>query len=123
MKKLASTLIVLGFLLPGTAWSQSPSSILPVLTGAYAPTEGGCEAAAAAFIYVEDKGIGANKTAGKVLSVKHEGNSYVLDVLWIEAGSDESDGDRDTVRIEVKDDHSFFFSNTASQKTLMRWCS
>lgn len=123
MRKIASTIVALGLLLPGTALSQSPSSILPVLTGAYAPAQGGCEAAAAAFIYVEDKGIGANKTAGKVLSVKHEGNSYVLDVLWIEAGSDESDGDRDTVRIEVKDDRSFYFSNTASKKTLMRWCS
>ena len=123
MRKIASTIVALGVLLPGTALSQSRSSVLPVLTGAYAPAEADCEAAAAAFIYVEDKGIGANKTAGKVLSVKHEGNSYVLDVLWIEAGSDESDGDRDTVRIEVKDDHSFFFSNTASKTTLMRWCS
>ncbi|UDF33217.1 UNVERIFIED_ORG: hypothetical protein LHK14_27805 (plasmid) [Roseateles sp. XES5] len=123
MKKIASTMTAVGLLLPGTAWSQSPSSILPVLTGAYAPVEGGCEAAAAAFIYIEDKGIGANKTAGKVLSVKNEGNSYVLDVLWVEAGSDESDGDPDTVRIEVKDDRSFYFSNTASKKTLMKWCS
>ncbi|WP_457661954.1 hypothetical protein [Sinorhizobium medicae] len=123
MRKMASTIVALGLLLPGTALSQSPSSILPVLTGAYAPAEGGCEAAAAAFVYVEDKGIGANKTAGKVLSVKQDGSSYVLDVLWIEAGSDESDGDRDTVRIDVKDDRSFYFSNTASKKTLMRWCS
>lgn len=123
MKKIASTMTAVGLLLPGTAWSHSPSSILPVLTGAYAPVEGGCEAAAAAFIYIEDKGIGANKTAGKVLSVKNEGNSYVLDVLWVEAGSDESDGDPDTVRIEVKDDRSFYFSNTASKKTLMKWCS
>lgn len=123
MKKIASTMTAVGLLLPGTAWSQSPSWILPVLTGAYAPVEGGCEAAAAAFIYIEDKGIGANKTAGKVLSVKNEGNSYVLDVLWVEAGSDESDGDPDTVRIELKDDRSFYFSNTASKKTLMKWCS
>lgn len=123
MKKVASTMIALGLLLPGTALSQSTSSILPVLTGSYAPAEGGCDAAAAAFIYVEDKGIGANKTAGKVLSVKRDGGSFVLDVLWVEAGSDESDGDRDTVRIDVKDDRSFFFSNTASKKTLMRWCS
>jgi hypothetical protein len=99
-------------------------SILPVLTGAYAPASGGCEAAAAAFIYIEDKGIGANKTAGKVLSVKQEGTcSYVLDVLWTEVGSDEADGDRDTVRIDVKDNHSFYFSNTASQKTLMKRCN
>ncbi|ANH08619.1 hypothetical protein [Shinella sp. HZN7] len=123
MKKIASTMIAIGLLLPGTALSQSTSSILPVLNGAYAPAEGGCEAAAAAFIYVEDKGIGANKTAGKVLSVKRDGGSFILDVLWIEAGSDEADGDRDTVRIDVKDDRSFFFSNTASKKTLMRWCS
>ena len=123
MKKIASTMIAVGLLLPGTAWSQSPSSILPVLTGTYAPAEGGCDAAAAAFIYVEDKGIGANKTAGKVLSVKQDGGSYVLDVLWVEAGSDESDGDRDTIRIEVKDDRSFYFSNMASKKTLMKWCS
>jgi hypothetical protein len=117
MKKIVSTL------LPGAAQAQSPSSILPVLTGAYAPAEGGCEAAAAAFIYVEDKAIGANKTAGKVLSVKQDGSTYTLDVLWIEAGADEADGDRDTVTIEVKDDRSFFFSNTASKKTLMRLCS
>jgi len=123
MKKIVSTMLVLGLLLPGTALAQSPSSILPVLTGAYAPSEGGCEAAAAAFIYVEDKAIGANKTAGKVLSVKQDGSAYTLDVLWIEAGSDEADGDRDTVTIEVKDDRSFFFSNTASKKTLMRLCS
>lgn len=77
----------------------------------------------AAFIYIEDMAIGANKTTGKVLSVKQDGGSYVLDVLWIEAGSDEAEGDRDTVKIDVKDDRSFFFSNTASKKTLMRWCS
>ena len=123
MKKIASTMIALDLLLPGAALAQSTSSILPVLTGAYAPAKGGCDAAAAAFIYVEAKGIGANKTAGKVLSVKQDGGSYVLAVLWIEAGSDETDGDRDTVRIEVKDDRSFYFSNTASEKTLMRWCS
>jgi hypothetical protein len=123
MKKLVSMISSLGLLLPGAALAQSPSSILPVLTGAYAPAEGSCEAAAAAFIYVEDKAIGANKTAGKVLSVKQDGNAYTLDVLWIEAGSHEADGDRDTVTIEVKDDHSFFFSNTASKKTLMRLCS
>ena len=123
MKKIVSTMLALGLLLPGAARAQSQSSILPVLTGAYAPAEGGCEAAAAAFMYVEDKAIGANKTAGKVLSVKQDGSSYVLEVLWIEAGSDEADGDRDTVRIDVKDDRSFFFSNTASKKTLMRLCS
>ena len=123
MKKLVSMMFSLGLLLPGAAQAQSPSSIIPVLTGAYAPAEGGCETAAAAFIYVEDKAIGANKTAGKVLSVKQDGRAYTLDVLWIEAGSDEADGDRDTVTIEVKDDRSFFFSNTASKKTLMRLCS
>jgi hypothetical protein len=123
MKKLVSMMFSLGLLLPGAAQAQSLSSILPVLTGAYAPAEGGCEAAAAAFIYVEDRAIGANKTAGKVLSVKQDGSAYTLDVLWIEAGSDEGDGDRDTVTIEVKDDRSFFFSNTASKKTLMRLCS
>ena len=104
-----------------SAMTSSPSTTFDVIVigGGHA----GCEAAAAAFIYIEDKGIGANKTAGKVLSVKNEGNSYVLDVLWVEAGSDESDGDPDTVRIEVKDDRSFYFSNTASKKTLMKWCS
>ncbi|MEK1946924.1 MAG: hypothetical protein AAAB36_15315, partial [Ensifer adhaerens] len=82
MKKIASTIITVGLLFPGMAWSQTPSSILPVMIGAYAPAEGGCEAAAAAFIYVEEKGIGANKTAGKVLSLKQEGSSFILDVLW-----------------------------------------
>ena len=123
MKGTVSFVIAIGLLLPSTAYSQSQSSILPVLVGSYAPAEGGCEAAAAAFIYIEDKGIGANKTTGKVQSVKQDGGSYVLDVLWIEAGSDEADGDRDTVRIDVKDDRSFYFSNTASKKTLMKWCS
>ena len=123
MKGTASIALAIGLLLPNTAFSQAQSSILPVLTGSYAPVDGGCEAAAAAFIYIEDKGIGANKTAGKVLSDKQDNDSYVLDVLWIETGSDEADGDRDTVRIEVKDDRSFFFSNTASKKTLMMWCS
>ena len=123
MKNLALMMLALALLAPGVAWSQSTSSILPVQVGAYAPAEGGCEAAAAAFIYIEDNAIGANKTAGKVLSVKQDGSAYVLDVLWVEAGSDDADGDRDTVTIEVKDDSSFFFSNTASQKTLMRWCS
>ena len=123
MKKVVSTILALGLLLPGAARAQSPSSILPVQPGAYAPAEGGCGAAAAAFIYVEDKAIGANKTAGKVRSVKQDGSTYTLDVLWVEAGSDEADGDRDTVTIEVKDDRSFFFSNMASKKTLMRRCS
>lgn len=122
MKGTVSLMIAIGLLLPSTAFSQSQSSILPVLIGSYAPAEGGCGAAVAAFIYIEDKGIGANKTAGKVLSVKQDDGSYVLEVLWIEAGSDEADGDRDTVQIEVKDDRSFFFSNTASKKTLMKWC-
>ena len=75
MKKIVSTMVALGLLIPGAAWSQSHSSILPVLTGAYAPAEGGCEAAAAAFIYIEDMAIGANKTTGKVLSVKQDGGS------------------------------------------------
>ncbi|KQY73940.1 hypothetical protein ASD52_26275 [Ensifer sp. Root142] len=123
MMKIASTIITVGLLLPGVAWAQTLSSILPVMIGAYAPAEGGCEAAAAAFIYVEDKGLGANKTAGKVLALKQEGNSFVLEVLWIEAGSDETDGDRDTVQIDVKDDRSFYFTNTASKRILMRWCS
>lgn len=123
MKGTVSLVLAVGLFLPSTAYSQSQSSILPVLIGSYAPAEGGCDAAAAAFIYIEDKGVGANKTAGKVLSVKQENGSYILDVLWIEAGSDEADGERDTVRIDVKDDRSFFFSNTASKKTLMKWCS
>ena len=123
MKKIVSTMLALGLLLPGAAQAQSPSSVIPVLTGAYAPAEGGCEAAAAAFIYVEDNAIGANKTAGKVLSFKQNGSTYTLDVLWVEAGSDEADADHDTVMIEVKDDSSFFFSNTASKRTLMRRCS
>lgn len=123
MKGTVSLVIAIGLLLPSAVYSQSQSSILPVLIGSYAPAEGGCEAAAAAFIYIEDKGIGANKTSGKVLSVKQENGPYILDVLWIEAGSDEADGDGDTVRIEVMDDRSFYFSNTASKKTLMKWCS
>ncbi|WP_042778357.1 hypothetical protein [Sinorhizobium fredii] len=123
MNKTVAALIVSSLLLPDMSLAEPLSSILPVQTGAYAPAEGGCDAAAAAFIYIEDKAIGANKTAGKVTSVKHEGASYVLDVLWIEAGSDEADGDRDTVRIDVKDDRSFYFSNSASKRTLMRWCS
>lgn len=123
MKGTTWIALAIGLLLPSTAFSQSLSSILPVLTGTYAPAEGGCDAAAAAFIFIKDKGIGANKTAGKVLSVEKDDDSYVLNVLWIEAGSDESDGDRDTVNIEVKDDRSFYFSNTASKKTLMKRCS
>lgn len=123
MKNIAPMMLTLGLLAPGVAWSQSRSSILPVQIGVYAPAEGGCEAAAAAFIYIEDKAIGANKTAGRVLSVKQDGSAYALDVLWVEAGSDDADGDRDTVKIEVKDDRSFYFSNTASEKTLMRRCS
>lgn len=116
MKNITPMMLALGLLAPDVAWSRSTSSILPVQVGAYAPAEGGCEAAAAAFVYIEDKAIGANKTAGKVLSVKHDGSAYVLDVLWVEAGSDDADGDSDTVTIEVKDDRSFFFSNTTSKK-------
>lgn len=119
---MKSAIVSVLAILPTGAWAQSPSSILPLVTGAYAPAEAGCEAAAAAFIYIEDKGIGANKTSGKVLSVKQEGPSYVFDVLWIEAGADETDGDRDTVRIDVETDRSFFLSNASSEKTLMRWC-
>lgn len=122
MKSISAIAVTLG-MLPTWAWAQSTSSILPLVTGAYAPAEAGCEAAAAAFIYIEDNGIGSNKTSGKVLSVKQDGASYVLDVLWIEAGADETDGDRDTVRIDVETERSFFFSNTASEKTLMRWCN
>lgn len=99
------------------------SSVVPVLKGAYAPASGGCDVAAAAFIYIEDKDIGANKTAGKVVSVKRQGSVYILDVLWIEAGADETEGDRDRVQIEVKDERSFTFSNSTSKAILMRWCS
>lgn len=123
MNKTPTALIVFAMLFPAIAMAQSKSSIVPVLTGAYAPADGGCDAASAAFIYIEDKGIAANKTTGTVTSAKNEGNSYVLDVLWIEAGADQGDGDRDTVRIEVEDDRSFYFSNSASGRTLMRWCS
>lgn len=122
MNKTFAALLMFG-MFPTMAMAQSKSSIVPVMTGAYAPADGGCDAAAAAFIYIEDKGIAANKTTGTVTSVKQDGASYVLDVLWIEAGADKADGDRDTVGIEVKDDRSFYFSNSASERTLMRWCS
>jgi hypothetical protein len=123
MNKTPAALIVFAMLFPTMAMAQSLSSILPVMTGVYAPVEGGCDTAAAAFIYIEDKGIAANKTMGTVKSVRQDGAAYILDVLWIEAGADKADGDRDTVRIEVKDDRSFYFSNSASERTLMRWCS
>lgn len=123
MNIFTAAILAFSLLLPEIAMAQPLSSILPVRTGAYAPAEGGCDAAAAAFIYIEDKGIGANKTTGKVLSVKQKGASYDLDVLWVEAGADEADGDRDQVRIDVKDNSSFYFSNSASKRTLMRWCS
>ncbi len=123
MNKTPAALIVFATLFPTIAMAQSKSSIVPVLTGAYAPVEGGCSAAAAAFIYIEDKSIAANKTTGTVTSIKHDGASYVLDVLWIEAGANKADGDRDAVRIEVEDDKSFYFSNSASERTLMQWCS
>lgn len=83
MRDIALTMMALILFVPGTARSQSPSSILPLLMGAYAPAEGGCEAAAAAFVYVEETGIAANKTSGKVLSVKQDGGSFILDVLWV----------------------------------------
>lgn len=116
----AIVLIVTG---PGVALSAGLSSIVPVTTGSYAPDAAGCDAPLSAFIYVEADGLGANKTAGKVRKVSREGAAYVLDVLWVEAGSSEADGDRDTVRIEVKDRQHFYFSNTTSEKTLMRWCN
>ena len=108
---------------PTIVFAAEVSSILPVKTGSYAPAKAGCETAMASFIYVEANGLGANKTTGKVRKVSRDGKAYVLDVLWVEAGSTDADGDRDTVRIEVKDDHTFFFSNTTSDKTLMRWCN
>lgn len=123
MNKTLAALLTFGMLFPTMAMAKSLSSILPVMTGAYAPAKGGCDAAAAAFIYIEDNGIAANKTTGTVTSVKHDGASYVLDILWVEVGADQADGDRDTVRIEVRDDRSFYFSNPASERTLMRWCS
>ena len=123
MNKTVVAIVISGLLLPGLAMAETLSSILPVRTGSYAPAGGGCDAAAAAFIYIEDKGIGANKTTGKVTSINHDGAAFDLDVLWIEAGADEADGDRDQVRIEVKDNSSFYFSNSASKRTLMRWCS
>lgn len=123
MNKTFAALLMFGMLFPTMAMAQSKSSIVPVMTGAYAPADGGCDAAAAAFIYIEEKGLAANKTTGTVTSVKQDGASYVLDVLWIEAGADKADGDRDTVRLEVEDDKSFYFSNSASERTLMRWCS
>lgn len=123
MNKTSAALIVSAMLFPAISMAQSRSSIVPVMTGAYAPADGGCKAAAAAFIYIEEKGIAANKTTGTVTSVKQDGASYVLDVLWIEAGADKADGDRDTVEIEVENDKSFYFSNSALERTLMRWCN
>ena len=123
MNKTFAALLMFGMLFPTMAMAQSKSSIVPVMTGAYAPADGGCDTAAAAFIYIEDNGIAANKTTGTVTSVKQYGASYVLDVLWIEAGADKADGDRDTVGIEVEDDKSFYFSNSGIERTLMRWCN
>jgi hypothetical protein len=123
MKKVWITLGLIVTLQPGLATAQSLSAIVPVLKGAYAPASAGCDVAAAAFIYIEDNDIGANKTTGKVKSVKRDGDTYVLDVLWVEAGSADAEGDPDTVRIEVEDARSFSFSNTTSRKTLMKWCS
>jgi hypothetical protein len=123
MNKTFAALLMFGMLFPTIAMAQSKSSIVPVMTGAYAPADYGCDAAAAAFIYIGEKDLAANKTTGTVTSVKQDGASYVLDVLWIEAGADKADGDRDTVRLEVEDDKSFYFSNSASERTLMRWCS
>lgn len=123
MNKTFVALLMFGMPFPTMAMAQSKSSIVPIMTGAYAPADSGCDAAAAAFIYIEDKGIAANKTTGTVTSVKQDGASYVLDVLWIEAGADKADGDRDTVEIEVENDKSFYFSNSALERTLMRWCN
>jgi hypothetical protein len=123
MNKTFAALLTFGMLFPTMAMAQSKSSIVPVMTGAYAPADGGCDAAAAAFMYIEEKGLAANKTTGTVTSVKQDGASYVIDVLWIEAGADKADGDRDTVQLEVEDDKSFYFSNSASERTLMRWCN
>ncbi len=121
--KLASIMIALGLFSAPTAWSQPASAIVPVRTGVYAPADAGCDIAAAALISIHENGIGANKVDGKVLSIQHTGRSYSLDVLWVEVGADEVDGERDLVEIEVVDERSFFFSNTLSERTLMRWCS
>jgi hypothetical protein len=125
MKKIAPIIAMLSSLLaPLTADARSElmSDLFPVRTGTYAP-DGECDAAAAAMIYVEQDRLGANKASGRVNLVRRNGQDYVLDVLWIEAGSSQVDGEADTVTITVKDRQSFLFANTNTEKTLMTWCN
>ncbi|WP_159952638.1 MULTISPECIES: hypothetical protein [unclassified Rhizobium] len=117
-----SLISALSFGPPAAADIQAKSEIVPVRVGMYAPADGGCDAPAATLIFVEKNGLSANKTTGKVKNVSNRGTDYRLNVLWIEAGSSEADGEADTVNIAVKDDRSFNFSNGFTEKTLMKWC-
>ncbi|WP_320188476.1 hypothetical protein RMS29_026570 (plasmid) [Agrobacterium rosae] len=125
MKKIVPIIAMLSILLaPLTADASSElmSDLFPVRIGTYAP-DGECDAAAAAMIYVEQDRLGANKASGRVNLVRRDGQDYVLDVLWIEAGSSQVDGEADMVTITVKDHQSFLFANSNTGKTLMTWCN
>lgn len=125
MTKIAPIVAMLSILLaPLTADANCglTSDLFPVRTGTYAP-DGECDAAAAAMIYVEQDRLGANKATGRVNLVRRNGQDYMLDVLWIEAGSGEGDGEAGTVTITVKDRQSFLFANINTEKTLMTWCN
>lgn len=125
MKKIvpiATALFILLIPLAAAAGGRSTSGLFPVRTGTYAP-DGECDAAAAALIYVERDRLGANKASGRVKVAKRNGEDYVLDVLWIEAGGGEGDGVADTVTVRVKDRESFLFTNSNTEQTLMTWCN
>ena len=76
----------------------------------------------ASFIYIESNGIGANKTTGKVRHVARKADTFTLDVLWVEAGATEAEGDTDTVTIRVEDPTHFVFSNALSTTARMMLC-
>ena len=118
-----TTIGAAGLLSASVAAAEDLSALFPVRIGAYAPLAGGCDAPAAAMIYVESKGLAANKTAGLVRTISRKDENYVLEVLWVEVGAEEKEGDPDRVTIVVQDDRHFWFTNSESERTLMAWCN
>lgn len=119
---LLTIAVALSSMAPEPGWSQSMSSVIPVMTGAYATADGGCDGPAAAFLYVNVIGLGANKTKGKIVSAKREGSLYRLEVLWVESGDEDADGERGSLVIEPLDDRTFNLSASGSEPSLMRLC-
>ncbi len=107
---------------PGPEAKSAMRGVIPVRIGVYATVSTGCATVIASFIHIESNGFGVNKTTGKDRHVACKVDIFTLDVLWVEAGATEAEGDTDTVTIRIEDPTHFVFSNALSTPARMMLC-